>query len=103
MEGNKMSTWDNLMHGRNHGNGRSINRGIESILRTLDTGTIVTVITDGNLFFNGLHFSSYDPETNLAYFFAWDDDPANLSQVESIVLEASRIARIQKFGPSMDA
>jgi hypothetical protein len=54
-----MTFWENRRHG---------NYGIKSILRTLDSETIINVFYVGGGADYDIIFLNYDPERNLAYF-----------------------------------
>jgi hypothetical protein len=82
---------DNLMH--------EPNRGIRSILKTLDTGTVVSIGIYCLVYYNA-KFINYDPEANLAFFSLQgrpDPDPFFFIPPTSLAVEADRIEYIEKF------
>jgi hypothetical protein len=91
----KMSLWDNLMNGnRRHDNGPSIKRGIPSILKTLDPGTVVAEIGAECSWWRNATFLNYDPEANHA-FFSVAADPTVNAPATSLSLEADKIDWIE--------
>jgi hypothetical protein len=79
-----------MLHGnRRYDNGRSINEGVESILKNLDSGAVVSVGIDCGQWYN-VTFSNYDQENNLAFF----DLPPSYRQYSSLTNKATKITYI---------
>jgi hypothetical protein len=84
---------------RHHDNGRSSNRGIESILRKLDIGTDVIIETDYNYYWQDAKFINYDPEANLAFFSLPERGtaPPFYFPASTLTIDASKIRSIRGY------